>query len=137
MGATMSPQIEVGQKSGEGSYPSGKVGIRTGAHRRWLVLAIALIVTVALLASGIWSRVRAGKILRNETSQVAVTTVSVVSPKQTAPAQEIILPGNIEPYINSPIYSRTNGYLKQWFTDIEAHAKKAQLLAVIETREVN
>src|SRR5437879_961391 len=118
MGATMSPQIEVGRKIGEVSRPSSEIGIRTAAHRRWLVLAIALIVTAALLASGIWSRIGAGNTLRTETSQVAVTAVSVVSPKQTAPAQEIILPGNVEPFINSPIYSRTNGYLKTWSADI-------------------
>ncbi len=102
-----------------------------------MVLAIALIVTAVLLASGIWSRVRAGRTLRTETSQTAVTAVSVVSPKQTTPGQEIILPGNVEPFINSPIYSRTNGYLKAWYADIGAHVKKGQLLAVIETPEVD
>ena len=63
--------------------------------------------------------------------------VSIVLPKQTTPAQEIILPGNVEPFINSPIYSRTNGYLKAWYVDIGAHVKKGQLLAVIETPEVD
>jgi RND family efflux transporter MFP subunit len=63
--------------------------------------------------------------------------VSVVSPERTAPAQEIILPGNVEPFINSPIYSRTNGYLKAWNVDIGAHVRKGQLLAVIETPEVD
>jgi RND family efflux transporter MFP subunit len=69
--------------------------------------------------------------------QVAITPVSVVLPKRTAPAQEIILPGNVEPFINSPIYSRTNGYLKAWYADIGAHVQKGQLLAVIETPEVD
>jgi len=68
---------------------------------------------------------------------VAVQAVSVVSPKQTAPAQEIILPGNVQPFITSPIYSRTNGYLKKWYFDIGAHVKQGQLLAVIETPEVD
>jgi RND family efflux transporter MFP subunit len=137
MGATMSQQIEVGSNIGEISRPSGEAGIGTAKHRRWLILAIALIVTAALLAWGILSRIRAGRTLRSETSQVAITPVSVVSPKQTAAAQEIILPGNVEPFINSPIYSRTNGYLKQWSADIGAHVKKGQLLAVIETPEVD
>jgi RND family efflux transporter MFP subunit len=66
-----------------------------------------------------------------------VTAVSVVSPKQTAPADEIILPGNVQPYISSPIYARTNGYLKKWYFDIGAHVKQGQLLAVIETPEVD
>jgi RND family efflux transporter MFP subunit len=60
-----------------------------------------------------------------------------VSPKQTAPADEIILPGNVQPFITSPIYSRTNGYLKKWYFDIGAHVKKGQLLAIIETPEVD
>ena len=68
---------------------------------------------------------------------MARQAVSVVSPKQTAPAQEIILPGNVQPFITSPIYSRTNGYLKKWYFDIGAHVKQGQLLAVIETPEVD
>jgi RND family efflux transporter MFP subunit len=61
----------------------------------------------------------------------------VVSPKRTAPAEEIILPGNVQPFISSPIYARTNGYLKRWYFDIGARVKKGQLLAVIETPEVD
>jgi RND family efflux transporter MFP subunit len=75
--------------------------------------------------------------LRTETSQVATTAVSVVSPKQTTPAQEIILPGNVQPFITSPIYSRTNGYLGKWYVDIGARVKQGQLLAVIDTPEVD
>jgi RND family efflux transporter MFP subunit len=107
------------------------------SHKSWLVLFIALIVVAALIGSGIWSRVKANAKLRTETSQVALTAVSVVPPKQTTPAQEIILPGNAQPFITSPIYSRTNGYLKKWYADIGAHVKEGQLLAVIETPEVD
>jgi RND family efflux transporter MFP subunit len=72
-----------------------------------------------------------------ETAQVARQAVSVVSPKRTAPAQEIILPGNVQPFIASPIYSRTNGYLKKWYVDIGARVTQGQLLALIETPEVD
>jgi RND family efflux transporter MFP subunit len=89
------------------------------------------------LAAGIWSRVRAGKKLSAETAQLARTAVSVVKPKQAAPAQEVILPGNVQPFITAPIYSRTNGYLRKWYFDIGAHVKQGQLLAVIETPEVD
>jgi RND family efflux transporter MFP subunit len=130
----MSPQIET--TAGE-SGPSSDARTKRAAHIRWLVLAIALIVTAALLASGIWSRVKANRKLGAETSQVAVTAVSVVSPKQTAPAQEIILPGNVQPFISSPIYARTNGYLKSWNVDIGAQVKQGQLLAVIDAPEVD
>jgi RND family efflux transporter MFP subunit len=68
---------------------------------------------------------------------VALTAVSVVSPKQTAPAEEIILPGNVQPFITAPIYARTNGYLRKWYADIGAHVREGQLLAVIETPELD
>ena len=133
----MSRQIEIQTGMDGTSVPPTGAGARTAPYKRWVILAIALIATGALLASGIRSRVRAGKTLGTETSQVAITPVSVVLPKRTAPAQEIILPGNVEPFINSPIYSRTNGYLKAWYADIGAHVQKGQLLAVIETPEVD
>ena len=107
------------------------------SRKSWLVLAIAASAVAALLASGIWSRVRARTALNAETAQAALPAVSVVSPKQTAPADEIILPGNVQPFITSPIYSRTNGYLEKWYFDIGAHVKKGQLLAVIQTPEVD
>jgi len=128
---------EVGRKIDGVSGSSSDAQLKRGTLIRWLVLAIALTIPAALLASGIWSRVRAGKTLRTETSQVAVTAVSVVSPKQTATAQEIILPGNVQPFISSPIYARTNGYLKNWYADIGAHVKQGQLLAVIDAPEVD
>jgi RND family efflux transporter MFP subunit len=109
----------------------------TRSNRGWLVLAIAVLVVGALLSSGILSRVKARTRLKAETAQVALTAVSVVSPKQTAPAEEIILPGNVQPFITSPVYARTNGYLKKWYFDIGAHVKKGQLLAIIETPEVD
>ncbi len=133
----MSQQTEEKKQIGGQTLPSNDVGRPQRPHRRWLGAAIALIVVAALLVSGIWSRVRARTTLKAETAQVALTAVSVVSPKQTAPAEEIILPGNVQPFITSPIYARTNGYLKKWYFDIGAHVKQGQLLAVIETPEVD
>ncbi len=137
----MLPQSEVRQeKDGQqvaGQTAPGNVELTQRSHKHWLGLGIAFIVVAALLISGIWSRVRARTALKTETSQAALTAVSVVSPKQTAPADEIILPGNVQPYISSPIYARTNGYLKKWYFDIGAHVKKGQLLALIETPEVD
>jgi multidrug efflux pump subunit AcrA (membrane-fusion protein) len=133
----MSPNNENVMQIGGNSPELDKVGGRSHSYKQWLVVSIALVAAVALVASGIWSRVRANAKLRTETSQVALTAVSVVSPQRTTPVQEIILPGNVQPFITSPIYSRTNGYLKQWYVDIGAHVKQGQLLAVIETPEVD
>jgi RND family efflux transporter MFP subunit len=133
----MSPKDEDPKTIGGQSEKLTEMHEAKHSGKSWLILSIALVAVVALVGSGIWSRVKANAKLRTETSQVALTAVSVVLPKQTTPAQEIILPGNVQPYITSPIYSRTNGYLKKWYADIGAHVKEGQLLAVIETPEVD
>src|SRR6202166_53548 len=133
----MSQQTEEKKQTGGQALTSNDAGRRQHPYRRWLVLIIAVVVVAAVLVSGIVSRVRARTTLKAETAQVALTAVSVVSPKQTGPAEEIILPGNVQPFITSPVYSRTNGYLKKWYFDIGTHVKKGQLLAVIETPEVD
>ncbi len=133
----MLPQVENGKQTAGQEFPLNDGKLAKGPHIRWLGLVIALILVAALLASGIWSRINARTVLKEEADQSAVTSVSVVSPKPTAPAQEIVLPGNVQPFITSPVYSRTNGYLKKWYFDIGAHVKRGQLLAVIETPEVD
>src|ERR1700730_13969970 len=133
----MLPQTEGIRQTARQSLPLNDMGVEKRPRKRWLGLAIALIVTAALLAFGIWSRVRARETLEQVTAQMALPAVSVVSPKQTTPAEEIILPGNVQPFITSPIYSRTSGYLKKWYFDIGAHVKQGQLLAVIDTPEVD
>jgi RND family efflux transporter MFP subunit len=133
----MTQQPEEKKQTGEQTLPSNDARSKSHSYRRWLGVAIALLVVAALLVSGILSRVKARTKLKAETAQVALTAVSVVSPKQSAPAEEIVLPGNVQPFITSPIYARTNGYLKKWYFDIGAHVKKGQLLALIETPEVD
>ena len=102
----------------------------------WPYVLITLVVAVILIF-GIWSRLKDEATLRAATGQMAVPSVSVVQPTRTAPAQEIVLPGNVQPLISSPIFSRTDGYLKKWYFDIGAHVKKGQLLAVIEAPEID
>jgi len=133
----MSPQTEDTKRIDPQSLPLNNVEARKRSRKSWLLLTIVVIVAGGLLASGIWSRVKARTTLSAETAQVALTAVSVVSPTQTAPTEEIILPGNVQPFITSPIYARTNGYLKKWYFDIGAHVKQGQLLAVIESPEVD
>jgi RND family efflux transporter MFP subunit len=133
----MSSQIEDRKQIDGQTLPLNDVGKGQRPRKQWLSLVISLIVVAALLVSGILSRVRARTRLKAETAQVALTAVSVVSPKQTAPAEEIILPGNVQPFITSPIYARTTGYLRKWYVDIGARVKQGQLLAVIETPEVD
>jgi RND family efflux transporter MFP subunit len=133
----MSPQTEDAKQID--AQPARLSNLRPGKHsyKRWLALAVAVIGTTALLVTGIRSRVKASAKLRTKTSQIALTPVSVVSPERATPAQEIILPGNVQPFITSPIYSRTNGYLAKWYVDIGTRVKQGQLLALIETPEVD
>jgi RND family efflux transporter MFP subunit len=87
--------------------------------------------------SGIRGRLEAASTLKRTTEQATVVDVVVLHPKEAAPTEEIILPGGTQPYINSPIYARTNGYLLKWFFDIGARVKKGDLLAVIDSPEVD
>jgi RND family efflux transporter MFP subunit len=102
-----------------------------------LLLAVAALVLGYFIYSGIRSRVTAASTLKQTTEEAAVTDVVVIHPKENPPTEEILLPGGTQPYINSPIYARTNGYLMNWFYDIGARVKKGQLLAVIDTPELD
>jgi RND family efflux transporter MFP subunit len=102
----------------------------------WIAI-IGLIVVTCVVAAGILPRMKAKADLRGETNDLAVPTVSVIQPKQGAPAEEVVIPGNVQPFIDSPIYARTNGYLKKWYMDIGTHVKTGQLLAEIDTPEVD
>ncbi len=103
----------------------------------WLIAVIVIAIFGGVLARGIIERLRAGAKLRTDTDDMAAPVVAVVTPQRAAPSQEIVLPGNVQPFISSPIFSRTNGYLKKWYFDIGARVKQGQLLAVIETPEVD
>ena len=106
-----------------------------------IVKLIAVLAVVALLAigvvRGITTRIKAAASVKQETSDMATPTVSVVHPKRGALKDEIVLPGSIQAFTVSPIYARTSGYLKKWYVDIGGHTKEGQLLAEIETPEVD
>jgi RND family efflux transporter MFP subunit len=90
-----------------------------------------------LIFSGIRSRLEAEKGLGEKVRSSAIPRVEVIHPKAGSTAQEIELPGTTEAFTEAPIYARTSGYLKQWFFDIGAHVKRGQLLAEIETPELD
>jgi RND family efflux transporter MFP subunit len=108
-------------------------------HRRTglVISAAALIVLILLLYFGIHSRVAAESRLKQRTQEAAIPTVAVTIPKEGAPTQEIVLPGTTQAFSDAPIYARTNGYLKRWHFDIGAHVQRGQLLAEIETPELD
>jgi RND family efflux transporter MFP subunit len=118
--------------------PTGReTGPQGRPSKRWVVALVAFLVVAAVVISGIVPRVRARATLRTETNELAVPAVVVAQPKRSAPGQEVILPANVQAFKDAPIYARTNGYLKRWYVDIGAHVKAGQLLAEIDTPEVD
>src|SRR5215468_4513747 len=105
--------------------------------RAWLIAVLAFVVVVIVVVTGIVPRVRARNTLRSETNQLAVPAVIVAQPKRSASGQEVILPANVQAFRDAPIYARTNGYLKRWYVDIGARVKAGQLLAEIDSPEVD
>ena len=98
---------------------------------------ILLIVAVLLAVWGEVSRVAARSSLGKETAEAAIPTVVTVKAEPSSLGEELVLPGAVQAYIEAPIYARTNGYLKKWYTDIGTQVTKGQLLAEIETPEID
>lgn len=107
--------------------------------RRFLVslVAIILIVAVVSVAFGIVRRVHANTELVKYTNANAAPPVSLAQPVFEKDAREIVLPGNMQAFTMAPIYARTTGYVRAWYHDIGTHVKKGELLAVIETPELD
>lgn len=107
----------------------------------WLAIAVVLCCAAGAIAfaivGGIARRVQAADALKTVTLDNAIPTVTVIHARQGAAAEEVLLPGNAQAYVATPIYARTSGYLKTWNFDIGAHVKSGQLLAEIETPEVD
>ena len=106
------------------------------AHHYWIVIIAALTV-VGLIISGIMPRIQARASLHRETREMAIASVTVIHPTRAPASSEVVLPANVQAFIDAPIYARTNGYLKKWYVDIGSRVKTGQLLAEIDTPEVN
>lgn len=116
--------------------PAPKPAMRK-SHIGLVVLVVVAVAAGLLIRSGIHARVEAEAVLTRTTRAAAVPSVAVTYPKTGSAAQEIVLPGNAQAFIDTPIYARTSGYLKKWYVDIGAHVHQGQLLAEIETPELD
>jgi RND family efflux transporter MFP subunit len=123
------------ENAGEVIAPSGRH--KKNRRPQWWILLLAVATAVVIVVAGILPRIQARTALRRETAEMAIPAVVVVQPKRSAPAQEIVLPANVQAFADAPIYARTNGYLKRWYVDIGSRVKEGQLLAEIDTPEVN
>ncbi len=103
----------------------------------WIGMAVVATIVAAVVFFGISVRRGSERALQKETLASAIPSVNVVYPTPSTLSSEIALPGNTQAFMDTPIYSRTNGYLKSWYFDIGTHVRKGQLMAQIETPEVD
>ena len=135
---TTTPKPEMIELPAAQPNPDGFHLRREARRQTAILIAAAVLAALALVIySGIHSRAAAESRLTKQTEEAAIPTVAVVFPKKGALTQEIVLPGSTQAFSDAPIYARTSGYLKRWYFDIGAHVQKGQLLAEIETPEVD
>ena len=106
-------------------------------QRRYFGLILLGIVLLACAAVAFALRVGERRALAKETEALAIPSVAVVQPKPEAAQQDLTLPSTLQAFTESPIYARTNGYVAHWYKDIGSQVKKGQLLADLETPEVD
>jgi RND family efflux transporter MFP subunit len=102
-----------------------------------LVLLITAIVVGAVIVWGIDARIKTAAAVKQETQDLATPTVAVAHPKLGALENEVVLPGNIQAFIDAPVSARASGYLKKWYADMGAHVKAGQILAEIDAPELD
>jgi RND family efflux transporter MFP subunit len=118
------------------SDPLNTVPAAVDPRTRRYVL-ILTIVAVVFAIWGIVTRLSARIALEKQASEAAVATVTTAKPHAGPGSDKLVLPGSVQAFYEAPIYARTNGYLKVWNTDIGTPVKKGQVLALIDTPEVD
>lgn len=121
--------------SSEGLSPDE---IREPKPKRLAFVGICVLVAAgAVVVSGVRGRARIDQEVAHRTREQAVPTVEVIAPKRGAEAQALVLPGNIEALSNAPIYARASGYVASWHKDIGDKVKRGDVLARIDTPELD
>jgi membrane fusion protein, multidrug efflux system len=105
--------------------------------RALTMVAVVMLVLLIAGALTLWARAGHERALAKETERETVPTVAVVYPLSEKPDEDLVLPGSLQAYEESPIYARTNGYLVRWYKDIGSRVEKGELLAKIDTPEVD
>src|SRR3954451_22338382 len=106
-------------------------------RRALIVVGVALLILLAAGALTLISRVSHERALAKETEQQTIPTVAVVHPQAEKPDEELVLPGSLLAFAESPIYARTSGYLVRWYKDIGSRVNEGDLLATIDAPEVD
>jgi RND family efflux transporter, MFP subunit len=110
---------------------------RMSSRSGLLILVVVVVVAAAIAVIGIVSRIHTAHQTAQDTNDSASPTVVAARPQNGAAIADVVLPGNIYAYTDSPIFAHTDGYLQKWYFDIGAHVRKGQLLAVISNPELD
>jgi RND family efflux transporter MFP subunit len=102
-----------------------------------VLLLLAAAIAAGVVFWGINARIQTAAAVKETTRELAIPDVSVIRGKPGTVKDEVVLPGNIQAFTDSPIYARASGYLKQWNVDIGGHVKTGQVLATIEAPELD
>ena len=122
--------------AGPGSDEHKTDPVRARGKHRFILLSGGALLLIAW-AGGFVTQFRQRQVTTADTRELAIPTVAVVSPTFTTPDSGLDLPAEVDPWQEAPIYARVNGYLKSWVVDIGAHVKKDQLLAEIDTPDLD
>src|SRR3982075_1049645 len=123
-----------GEYTSQPVIPSEEPRLTRGS---WIVMVVVAAIVAGVVVFGVLARRGSEHSLAKETAASAIPSVNIVYPTPSTLSPEIALPGNTQAFMDTPIYSRTNGYLRNWYFDIGAHVRKGQLMAQIETPEVD
>jgi len=126
--------VELQDESKFAGEPAGP-GRGPGALLRWFLIVFVIFAILGIYA--VSQRMSEHKALAQQTEQTAVPFVSVIHGTPIDTDSEMVLPGSLKPDVESPIYARTNGYLKKWYKDIGSHVQKGEILAEIDTPEID
>jgi membrane fusion protein, multidrug efflux system len=107
------------------------------AGRATILVGAVLLVLITAGAVTFLTRHGEADALAKETEAVSIPTVAVVQPKVEPGNDELVLPGNLQAFEESPIFARTNGYLLRWYKDMGSRIQKGELLAAIDTPEID
>jgi len=137
-------------RADSGAEPAPKLGTATShdtetapdqkpikSGHAMIAVALVILVLAALAVAGILPRLHARDVLAKRTDELAAPSVIAIAPKPGEPVQDLMLPGNVTSFTDSPVYARTTGYLTHWYFDIGARVKKGALLADIASPEVD
>jgi len=117
-----------------GTEPGENAAKKSSLFLVFFVIVIALVIVGAFLMVQRRSQFQA---LAKDTETMAIPSVAIIHPTAEAGAEDLVLPGTLQAYVESPIYARTNGYLKKWYHDIGSRVSKGEILAEIDSPEVD